>query len=167
MSTENEHEPVFVRSKWGTNRYVYNPHNPVGAALIVLSLLFAVGAMYSLRASSTWSEDELRDAVHGAARMLDGSPQRKYDWTRHSDYSSLIDDAVERTGVGPRFGARVSEVGDDTQVDTHLYEIGSDDTEGIYCMTIMEVPGPKTDTLSREVRLDVSVEDHECEEPTS
>ncbi|MEU7278490.1 hypothetical protein AB0A69_06830 [Streptomyces sp. NPDC045431] len=161
MSTENDHEPVFVRSKWGTNRYVYNPRNPVGVALIVLSLLFAAGAMYSLRASSQWSEDELRDAVHRAAGTLDGSPQRKYDWTGHSDYSSLIDDAIRKTGVGPRFGARVSEVGD----ETHLYEIGSDDTEDVHCMTITEIPGPKTDAVSWEVHLDVSVEDHGCEEP--
>ncbi|MEU2828043.1 hypothetical protein ABZ667_05130 [Streptomyces lavendulae] len=34
-------EPVFKRSKWGTNRYYYNPHNPVGLALIIISLVFA------------------------------------------------------------------------------------------------------------------------------
>ncbi|MFB0629629.1 hypothetical protein [Streptomyces sp. AB3(2024)] len=32
-------EPVFKRSKWG-NRYHYNPHNPLGLALIIASLLF-------------------------------------------------------------------------------------------------------------------------------
>ena len=35
MGQEEEHEPVFIRSKWGTNRYVYNPNNPVGLSLIV------------------------------------------------------------------------------------------------------------------------------------
>ncbi|WP_420078759.1 hypothetical protein ACN6AT_05780 [Streptomyces sp. JL4002] len=30
-------EPVFRRSKWGTNRYHYNPHNPVGLALIIIT----------------------------------------------------------------------------------------------------------------------------------
>ncbi|WP_406000266.1 hypothetical protein [Streptomyces sp. NBC_00829] len=30
MGQEEEHEPVFIRSTWGTNRYVYNPNNPVG-----------------------------------------------------------------------------------------------------------------------------------------
>lgn len=37
----HDDEPVFKRSRWGTNRYYYNPQNPVGLALIVLSLLFA------------------------------------------------------------------------------------------------------------------------------
>ncbi|MFE5558376.1 hypothetical protein [Streptomyces sp. NPDC056544] len=40
-------EPVFKRSKWGTNRYYYNP---VGLALIVITLLF-VGTMMILMAN--------------------------------------------------------------------------------------------------------------------
>jgi hypothetical protein len=32
-------EPVFVRSRWGGNRYVYNWRNPIGRALIVLTLI--------------------------------------------------------------------------------------------------------------------------------
>ncbi|MFF2406768.1 hypothetical protein [Streptomyces sp. NPDC058092] len=39
---DRDDEPVFIRSKWGTSRYVYNPRNPVGLALILSSLLFAV-----------------------------------------------------------------------------------------------------------------------------
>ncbi|MFD3555620.1 hypothetical protein ACFWWA_26520 [Streptomyces goshikiensis] len=42
-------EPVFKRSKWGTNRYHYNPGNPVGLALIIITLLF-VGTMMILMA---------------------------------------------------------------------------------------------------------------------
>jgi hypothetical protein len=42
---DRDDEPVFIRSKWGTSRYVYNPRNPVGLALILLSLLFAVVMM--------------------------------------------------------------------------------------------------------------------------
>ncbi|MEU9193308.1 hypothetical protein [Streptomyces hundungensis] len=38
----NDYEPVFKRSKWGTNRYAYNAHNPVGLALIVISLALVV-----------------------------------------------------------------------------------------------------------------------------
>ncbi|MFF3289106.1 hypothetical protein [Streptomyces sp. NPDC003023] len=38
----DNHEPVFKRSRWGTSRYVYNPNNPVGLALIIISLAFAV-----------------------------------------------------------------------------------------------------------------------------
>ncbi|MFJ7209193.1 hypothetical protein ACIQWR_37385 [Streptomyces sp. NPDC098789] len=33
-------EPVLKRSKWGTNHYYVNPHNPIGLALIVIGLLF-------------------------------------------------------------------------------------------------------------------------------
>ncbi|WP_225833233.1 hypothetical protein [Streptomyces sp. NK08204] len=38
----DDNEPVFKRSKWGTNRYEYNPRNPVGFALIVVAIGFAV-----------------------------------------------------------------------------------------------------------------------------
>ncbi|WP_371591748.1 hypothetical protein [Streptomyces virginiae] len=46
----HDDEPVFKRSKWGTNRYYYNPRNPVGLALIVITLLF-VGTMMILMAN--------------------------------------------------------------------------------------------------------------------
>ncbi|MBT2407860.1 MULTISPECIES: hypothetical protein [unclassified Streptomyces] len=36
----DDDEPIFKRSKW-SRRYYYNPANPVGRALIVISLLFA------------------------------------------------------------------------------------------------------------------------------
>lgn len=42
---DHDDEPVFKRSKWGTNRYYYNPDNPIGLALIVISLLFAATMM--------------------------------------------------------------------------------------------------------------------------
>ncbi|MFD9573381.1 hypothetical protein ACFWBI_26485 [Streptomyces sp. NPDC059982] len=38
-------EPVFKRSKWGANRYYYNPRNPVGLTLIIVSLLLAATVM--------------------------------------------------------------------------------------------------------------------------
>ncbi|UKY47792.1 hypothetical protein [Streptomyces inhibens] len=38
-------EPVFKKSKLGTHRYVYNPNHPVGLALIVISVPFAVVMM--------------------------------------------------------------------------------------------------------------------------
>ncbi|WP_328299212.1 hypothetical protein OG389_16325 [Streptomyces sp. NBC_00435] len=46
----HDDEPVFKRSKWGTNRYSYNPRNPVGLVLIVITLLFA-GTMLILMAN--------------------------------------------------------------------------------------------------------------------
>ncbi|MFG3042024.1 MULTISPECIES: hypothetical protein [unclassified Streptomyces] len=35
----NGDEPVFKKSRWGTNRYAYNPANPVGLALIVITVV--------------------------------------------------------------------------------------------------------------------------------
>ncbi|MCX4633444.1 MULTISPECIES: hypothetical protein [Streptomyces] len=46
----HDDEPVFKRSKWGTNHYYYNPRNPVGLALIIITLLF-VGTMMILMAN--------------------------------------------------------------------------------------------------------------------
>lgn len=43
----HDDEPVFKRSKWGTNRYCYKPRNPVGLTLIIITLLFA-GTMLPL-----------------------------------------------------------------------------------------------------------------------
>lgn len=42
---DHDDEPVFKKSRWGTNHYIYNPRNPVGLALIVISLLFLVVMM--------------------------------------------------------------------------------------------------------------------------
>ncbi|MGW1411115.1 hypothetical protein [Streptomyces sp. NPDC002403] len=38
-------EPVFRKSRLGTNRYEYNPRNPVGFALIVISVLLVGGML--------------------------------------------------------------------------------------------------------------------------
>ncbi|MGC5345807.1 hypothetical protein ACPXCE_26680 [Streptomyces sp. DT24] len=43
-----DHEPVLKRSKWGTNRYVYNHRNPVGMALIVITPVIAIGVLLIL-----------------------------------------------------------------------------------------------------------------------
>lgn len=43
----DDNEPVFRRSKWGTNHYEYNPRNPVGLALTVLTIT-VVGVMLLL-----------------------------------------------------------------------------------------------------------------------
>ncbi|WP_338491798.1 hypothetical protein [Streptomyces sp. SJL17-4] len=60
----NDDEPVFKKSKWGTSRYVYNPNNPIGLALIVASSVFAIvmiilmenrAGPFAPPASPTWS----------------------------------------------------------------------------------------------------------------
>ncbi|MCG3041727.1 hypothetical protein L7D48_14340 [Streptomyces sp. S1A] len=45
MSREDDHEPPFVRSDWGTNRYVYNHRSPIGRSFIVISLAIAAGGL--------------------------------------------------------------------------------------------------------------------------
>ncbi|MFD7527664.1 hypothetical protein ACFV8E_08610 [Streptomyces sp. NPDC059849] len=41
----DDDEPVFKKSRLGTNRYEYNPRNPVGFALIVISVLLVGGML--------------------------------------------------------------------------------------------------------------------------
>jgi hypothetical protein len=79
--SRDDADRIFIRSTWGTNRYVYNPHNPVGRALIIGSLLFAVGGMYLLYhpgllgGSGNWDGGELRSAVTEATAELSSEAQ--------------------------------------------------------------------------------------------
>ncbi|MFD4997262.1 PIG-Y family protein [Streptomyces buecherae] len=47
---EDDDEPVFKKSQWGTNRYVYNANNPIGLALIIISCVVFVVFMYLIQA---------------------------------------------------------------------------------------------------------------------
>ncbi|MFI8520881.1 hypothetical protein ACIGEZ_24090 [Streptomyces sp. NPDC085481] len=120
-------EPVFVRSKWGTSRYVYNHRNPVGLALIVLTPLIALGGLFGMQAESTWSESELRDAVREGVADLEG---KQHYTSLESDRGFLIADAIRESGIGPGYG-----------VDTHKdegggYTVSTVDTETEYCVRI-------------------------------
>ncbi|MFH9955879.1 hypothetical protein ACH4OX_16900 [Streptomyces roseolus] len=126
-------EPVFVRSGWGTGRYVYNHRNPVGRALIVLASLVALGGLYGVRAESTWSEGEFRDAVHQGVADLDG---KAHYTTLAGDHGFLIVEAIRKTDIGPRYG-----------VETHQGEdgghtIGTEDTDTEYCVHVTLTPDP-------------------------
>lgn len=48
VSTDDDEpgEPVFKRSTWGTNHYVYNTANPVGAVLTGLTVILAAVLFY-------------------------------------------------------------------------------------------------------------------------
>ena len=46
---DDDYEPVFKKSNWGTSRYVYNPNNPVGVVLIILSVVFALVMMFLMK----------------------------------------------------------------------------------------------------------------------
>ncbi|NUP31433.1 MAG: hypothetical protein HOU01_06910 [Streptomycetaceae bacterium] len=44
----DDDEPVFKKQKWGNPRYAYNPRNPVGMFLIIVSLVVAVVVLVPL-----------------------------------------------------------------------------------------------------------------------
>ncbi|HEY9369731.1 hypothetical protein [Streptomyces sp.] len=148
-------EPVFVRSKWGTSRYVYNHRNPVGLALIVITPLIAFGALFAMEAEWTWSDGELRDGVHQAERQLDGSVHDPY---MHFSIDGRIRDAIEETGAGPDLGVDVAKYSDGR------YEISTDDTTVKFCMTVKTTPleaNPVSPVYVKQL-LDTSVTDGSC-----
>ncbi|MFJ3702980.1 MULTISPECIES: hypothetical protein [unclassified Streptomyces] len=165
MRRDHDDEPVFRRSEWGTTRYVYNPRNPIGLALIIGSLLFAVGALYHLRASSSWSEGELRDAVHSAAGALESEDQKFASWT--GGYGSMIRDAIEDSGEGPSTGGAVSvsEVDDtydqDADATVDRFEVSTEDVDTVYCLGVSP-PEPEPTLDSVELTLTVTVDEGRC-----
>ncbi|MEU5834450.1 hypothetical protein ABZ820_12370 [Streptomyces diacarni] len=46
MPQGDDDEPVFKKSNWGTNRYVYNANNPIGLTLIILSVVVTLVVMF-------------------------------------------------------------------------------------------------------------------------
>ncbi|MGR3935413.1 hypothetical protein [Streptomyces sp. BRA346] len=46
---DDDYEPVFKKSNWGTNRYVYNLNNPVGMALTIVSIAFMLVMMFLMQ----------------------------------------------------------------------------------------------------------------------
>ncbi|MGW6589562.1 hypothetical protein [Streptomyces globisporus] len=165
MSKGQDDEPIFVRSNWGTSRYVYNPRNPVGMGLIIGSLLFAAVAMYSLRASSSWSEDELRDAVHVAVRDLEATPRTVSSWT--GSYDSMIRDAVEESGEGPTSGGAVyvDEADDpyDEEADPSVdrFQVTAEDVDTAFCLSVSP-PEPEPALADIEVSLAITVVEGRC-----
>lgn len=164
MGEDHETEPVFIRSRWGTNRYVYNPANPAGLFLIAFSLLVAGGVMYGLRDGSSWSEGELHDAVHTAAASLEARPQLMDAYS--GGYQELIRREIEAAGEGPEYGGvnvALEEYVDDgagAPAGSH-FEVGADDVEDLYCLRISP-PEPETVLSSVTVRLSVSVTAGRC-----
>ncbi|GHI06825.1 hypothetical protein AQI88_29805 [Streptomyces cellostaticus] len=147
----SDHEPVFVR-KGG--RSFYNPNNPLGLALIFLSLAFAVGAIVYLKLDSQWSEDELREATHKAAARLEEEPVTVDE---SLGYDMYIDDAFEKTGVGPSYGPHVEQV-DDSAKGTATYTVTGKGTDAAFCMHLVPVP------YGDKAMLNVEVTDGACKE---
>ncbi|MFF3290664.1 hypothetical protein [Streptomyces sp. NPDC003023] len=164
MSGDHDAEPVFVRSKWGTNRYVYNANNPVGMALIIGSLLFAAGGMYLLHDESSWSEGELHDAVHAAVGDLNGESHRVGGY--EGSYEEIIADAIEESGEGPEHGyVTVSREIDyseaDDEPDSDRFEVSTDDVGDVYCVNVSPAEPSETYT-SVSILLTVTVDSGNC-----
>ncbi|MGW1889911.1 hypothetical protein ACWCP6_06530 [Streptomyces sp. NPDC002004] len=153
MSGDDGYEPVFRKSRWGTNRYEYNPDNPVGMALIVLAVLVLIGGLYYLHDSSEWSRDELHDATTEAAAALEKEPHVSDD---SLGYDMLIEDAIDRTGEGPSFGARVEREDTHETRDYDDYTVTGSGTDAAFCMRIAEIPH------GDEVMLRATVTDGAC-----
>ncbi|MFF1510413.1 hypothetical protein [Streptomyces sp. NPDC058326] len=120
-------EPVLIRSTWGTSRYVYNHRNPVGLALIVLTPLIALGVLFGMRAESTWSEGELRDAVGKGVQDLDG---KQHYTSLEGNHGSLIAEAIRESGIGPGLGV------DTREEEGGGYTVSTEDTEAEYCVHV-------------------------------
>ncbi|WP_406529252.1 hypothetical protein [Streptomyces sp. I8-5] len=120
-------EPVFIRSKLGTSRYVYNHRNPVGLALIILTPLVALGVLFGMQAESTWSEGELRDAVRKGVRDLSG---KRHYTSLEGNHGYLIAEAIREGGIGPGRGV------DTREEEGGGYTVSTEDTETEYCVRI-------------------------------
>ncbi|MEU0371034.1 hypothetical protein ABZ070_12370 [Streptomyces sp. NPDC006283] len=163
MSGDHDAEPVFVRSKWGTSRYVYNANNPVGMALIVGSLLFAAASMYLLHDESSWSEGELHDAVHAAVKEINGESLHVGGYS--GSYEEIIADAIEESGEGPEHGyvtvsPQSDHSDDDSKPQFDQFEVSSGDVSDIYCLNVSP-PEPETFT-PLSVVLTVTVDAGSC-----
>lgn len=96
MRHDDDHEPVFIRSKWGTNGYVYNHRNPVGRTLIVLSLLVAGAGLLMMPGRPSFGEGDLRDAVHEATDALAARPHTLSEYgSPAQQIADLIEEAVD------------------------------------------------------------------------
>ncbi|PJE97470.1 hypothetical protein CUT44_12375 [Streptomyces carminius] len=128
-----DREPVFVRSG---GPYVYNPRNPVGRVLIVLSLIVTGGTLYYLFAGSSWSDGELRSAVHEVPDALGAEPHTLPSiWSAAGHIEELIEEAVVDAGgtMAPSHGVTVEAVGEHGP-----YEVTARDTDTAFCLTVTQ-----------------------------
>jgi hypothetical protein len=171
MSHDREHpddDRVFVRSNWGTNRYVYNARNPVGRVLIVGSLLFAAGALYVLYHPDLfrggWDGDDLRTAVTGATTQL--SQEKTGPGTDTGLYADILTQDIARHGKGPEDALTVTLASDPPE--STIWYGGTEDadfsveargTDTAFCLHVHAVQRPKAmgyDTV------DFTVDDGSC-----
>ncbi|MGP9020135.1 hypothetical protein ACT1U9_17265 [Streptomyces sp. BR1] len=137
-TSDREPEPVFTRIN---GRFAYNPANPVGLALIVLTLVVVGVGIYVVNDQTHWSSGELRDAVHQAAHDLDGSTQRNIDPSEAfsgNDYARTIEDAMNNTDAAQWFTDPVVLRGHGK--DPSAYDITGPGTDAAFCMHLTVTP---------------------------
>ncbi|MER7000626.1 hypothetical protein [Streptomyces sp. NPDC000410] len=147
-------EPFLIRSKWGTNRYVYNHRNPAGLALIIITPLIVIAGLWAMRESSEWSEGELRSAVRQAATALS---ERPHYGSEELGWEGIIRDAVSETGEGPDYG------GVHADRDGSDYTVSGDGTNAKFCMRVTATPkGEQVLPGHGEYVMSVLVDDGPC-----
>ncbi|MFP3991558.1 hypothetical protein U9R90_29645 [Streptomyces sp. E11-3] len=145
---DDDSDRVFIRSKWGTSRYVYNPRNPVGLTLIISSLLFAVGGMYLvhhpdlLKASDRWSESELREAVSAATDEL-ASEALFGPGGVASNYGEILRARIAEQGDHSEDGLTVTLASErpesalfDGGAEWAYYTVRADGTDAAFCLSV-------------------------------
>ncbi|WP_031087323.1 hypothetical protein [Streptomyces sp. NRRL WC-3549] len=165
---------VFVRSKWGTNRYVYNPRNPVGRALIAGSLLFAAGSMYVLyhpdlfEPSHDWKTGELRDAVTTATAELSrdaefgpGGGSGSYDDILRAHIAKAADRPSDGMSVALASAPAVSAAftGGEEQA---VYTVTAEGTDAAFCLDVHAVT---REGGWRYASVSISVDEGVCPDP--
>ncbi|GAA2474608.1 hypothetical protein [Streptomyces gobitricini] len=165
MSGTRGDEPVFVKK----GRYVYNPNNPVGRALIAISGVIVIVYLYHLFDGSRWSEGEWRDAVHEAAERLEDRPQTLRG---HLGYEERIEDAVRATGQGPEHTVvRVEAVdgadrggadGKGGGSGADAFEVSADDMDTPYCLRLSPPQPEPAATRLVTLKVSVDVEEGPC-----
>jgi hypothetical protein len=171
MSHDREHpddDRVFVRSNWGTNRYVYNPHNPVGRVLIVGSLLFAVGGLYVMSHPDLfrggWDGDDLRTAVTGATAQL--SQDRTGPGTDTGLYEDILTQDIAQHGQGPEDALTVTLASDPPEstvwyggTEDADFSVKARGTDIAFCLHVHAVQRPKAMGYDA---VDFAVDDGSC-----
>jgi hypothetical protein len=157
---------IFVRSKWGTNRYVYNPDNPVGMALIVATLLFAAGALWVLHHSGgpgSWDGADLRSAVTTATDEL----SKEADLGPGSgDYDAILREQIAKDGNGPEDALSVTLASAEPEskmfsggLEQAWYSVTAHGTDTAFCL---DVQGMKLKARMGYDPLTITVTDGAC-----
>ncbi|MEV6199056.1 hypothetical protein AB0M64_03680 [Streptomyces sp. NPDC051771] len=157
--TWGDHDPVFVRK----GRWVYNTRNPVGRVLTIAAVVGLVGFYLYVSDTGQWSEAELRDAVHEAARELEAQPQRVY-----FGYDSMIRDAIEATDEGPvsDLVIRATDDGNGSSAASipteDSFDVSAAHTSETFCMRLSPPEPPRALGKTPTVSLTVQVSRGDC-----